>query len=310
MLFPVRCFPFLLLALCWVLPACQTTGAEKDRMTIPYGEMDEKTTQALERKNFARTAKSLAPWKGKQISGLVAEDYVRVCTVRVLAGDMKIKIGQTGPGKFSVSLAPGPSGDSGSSSAAAISADGYFLTAAHCVSRDRPVKVLAWTKSKKLVARPARVVWVGDKEKADVALLKADLKPLYWLPLADDATLSPDEPVLLAGYGNVFSDQRSSDGRRVAGGVILQAEAAQSDDSGAKWRAFHHTGPLLRGDSGGPVIDARGKLLGVNSSVYKLYYETWGISWGWLGWSGTTAISPDAAWIQRLIERDRRRARR
>ena len=292
MLFPARCFILLLLALCWALPACQTTEAERE--------------VALERKHLARAPKNLAPWKGQSIAGIVAEDYVRVRTARVITGKTKIGITQTGRTSYRFSLEPGVGSAFGS--AAPISADGYFLTAAHCVSRDKPLKVLAWTREKKLEARPARVVWLGSQDKADIALLKADIRPVFWLPLARHPALSAGEPILMAGYGGVHLAQKSSGGRRVAGGVILKAEAAQSEARGAKWRAFDHTGPMLRGDSGGPVIDAKGRLLGVNSSVYYEYYETW---FGpWRVKSSASAISPDADWISRLIERDQRRARR
>lgn len=296
MCFSPRCFVFLLLALCCAQPACQTADAERE----------DKVTQALERKHLARSPKNLAPWKGQSIAGIVAEDFVRVRTARVITGKAKIGLTQTGRTSYHFSLEP--SAGSAYGSAVPISTDGYFLTAAHCVSRDKPLKVLAWTREKKLEARPARVVWLGSKEKADVALLKAEIRPVFWLPLARDPALSAGEPILMAGYGGVHLALKSSDGRRVAGGVILKTEAAQSDASGAKWRAFDHTGPMLRGDSGGPVIDGHGRLLGVNSSVYYEYYETW---FGpWRVNSSATAISPDAAWIQRLIARDRRRARR
>lgn len=294
MCFSVRPLAFLLLALSCVLPACRTTGLEND----------EQTAEKRERRNLARTARSLAPWKEVRIAGIAAENFARVSIARLLSGDTNIQIVQTGRTTYHFSLEPSPGGG-GYGSAVPISSDGYFLTAAHCVSQEKPVKVLAWTTEKKLAARTARVVWVGSKEKADVALLKADIRPAFWLSLARDRTMSPGEGIMMAGFGGPYIPEKAGDRRRVAGGTILKSDAPQSDPGGAKWRAFNHTGPMLPGDSGGPVIAADGTLLGINSSMDEEYYETWFGPWRRKNW--TTAIAPDAAWISCLIEQDRRR---
>src|SRR5690606_838667 len=73
--------------------------------------------------------------------------------------------------------------------AAAVSADGYFLTAAHCVE-DGPLQLVVW-KHERPVTVPARLVWSGHgpgKDRADLALVKADFRPDHYFSLVDDVT--------------------------------------------------------------------------------------------------------------------------
>jgi len=154
---------------------------------------------------------------------------------------------------FSVSQAPG---DADGGSATPISADGYLLTADHVLAREagRNVFVLHG-RNGRLTPTRARVVW--RSARADLALLHIPAAtpdfyrwtpPERWLPLGT--------PVM---HGGVATGMRSDPGKL---GTAIPPEGA--------FPGFHRFKidiPLQPGDSGGPVVDAYGRLVGINSAV-------------------------------------------
>ncbi len=154
---------------------------------------------------------------------------------------------------FSASQAPG---DADGGSATPISADGYFLTADHVLASapGRNVFVL-YGESGRLVPRRARVVW--RSESADLALLHINTKtPRFyrwtpaeqWLPLGT-----------MVIHGGIATGFKSAPGKL---GTTLAPEGAFTGN-----RPFKIDIPLQPGDSGGPVVNAHGELLGINSAV-------------------------------------------
>ena len=61
---------------------------------------------------------------------------------------------------------------------AALTADGYFLPAAHC---DGP-EIFTWSGAPRLVSRHVRTVWRGDPAKGgpDLAVVHAPVRPPLW----------------------------------------------------------------------------------------------------------------------------------
>jgi S1-C subfamily serine protease len=154
---------------------------------------------------------------------------------------------------FSIANAPG---DADGGSAAPISPDGYFLTADHVLARmaGRHVFVV-FGKEGRLVSMKARVVW--RSARSDLALIHV---PTYtpnfyrWTP--SDRWLPVGTTVL---HGGIATGFKSGWGRL---GTSIPPE---SGFSGA--RRFKIDIPLQPGDSGGPVVDAYGNLVGINSAV-------------------------------------------
>lgn len=109
--------------------------------------------------------------------------------------------------------------------------------------------------------RSARARVLGVDVDGDLAVLEADTDgaaPLDWV--ADDVAVAAGQPIfavsnpggrgLRVTFGLVSGTSRSfrgPRGRRITGGL-------------------EHTAPLLPGSSGGPVVDAAGRLLGVNTN--------------------------------------------
>jgi hypothetical protein len=88
-----------------------------------------------------------------------------------------------------------------------------------------------------------------------------------------------------------------------SGGLLLDQGPVQDIPSLARWRQLKHTAPLAPGDSGGPVIDERGRLLGINAEVHCHLVHVLGRDRLWN--YSSIAVSPDPAWIQALVEKDR-----
>ncbi len=154
---------------------------------------------------------------------------------------------------FSRSQAPG---DADGGSAAPISADGYFITADHVLSRmaGRNVFVI-YGQGGRLKPARARVVW--RSESSDLALLHIPAKTPYYYQW------SPPEKWLPAGtcvmHGGIATGFKTGDGKL---GTSLAPENAFT-----RTRRLKIDIPLQPGDSGGPIVDAYGRLVGINSAV-------------------------------------------
>ena len=98
---------------------------------------------------------------------------------------------------------------------------------------------------------------VGSDPDHDVVVLEVptgDITPLEW---------AEDE----AGPGDaVFALGRSAGGDRITAGVVSGVGRTFRGPRGRRVTgALEHTAPLARGSSGGPLVDAEGHLVGVNT---------------------------------------------
>jgi S1-C subfamily serine protease len=175
-----------------------------------------------------------------------------------------------------------------------LSDDGYVLTAAHCVEDHEPCYVIFRHKNRFPFVR-ARRIWVGDAndKTRDVAVLKIDFREkLSAFEWADDHDLMTGAPVMLAGH-------REGDDRfllTLAAGKVIDANLRETTGDGPPVRAVAVDIPARRGDSGGPLLTADGRLIGIMR--------------GWesplLGLAKKRiALRPEPAWIDQIIARDR-----
>ena len=154
---------------------------------------------------------------------------------------------------FAVSQAPG---DADGGSATPVAPDGYFLTADHVLARmaGRNVFVLHG-RNGRLTPAKARVVW--RSARADLALLHIPAAtPEYYRWTPPNRWLPVGTPVM---HGGVATGMKSDPGKL---GTSIPPEGA--------FPGFHRFKidiPLQPGDSGGPVVDAYGRLVGINSAV-------------------------------------------
>jgi S1-C subfamily serine protease len=154
---------------------------------------------------------------------------------------------------FSTSNAPG---DADGGSAAPIAPDGYFLTADHVLSRlaGRNVFII-YGQGGRLAPARARVVW--RSESSDIALLHIPVATPYFYQWTPPGRWLPEGTRVM--HGGIATGFKSSDGKL---GTPLAPEGPFTGN-----RKFKMDIPLQPGDSGGPVVDAYGRLVGINSAV-------------------------------------------
>ena len=142
--------------------------------------------------------------------------------------------------------------------------DGYILTNAHVVSQDGAVadEVTIVFRREDGDDRVAGKL-VGVDNDSDVALIKVDPDglDLTALPLGDSDTVTVGEPVVAIGnpLGYDFS---------VTSGIVSATGRSLRSPSGAVIPDGIQTDAAInQGNSGGPLIDARGKVIGINEQI-------------------------------------------
>ena len=159
--------------------------------------------------------------------------------------------------------APLGSQDGGLGSGFVLDGDGYIATNTHVVtngqSLDRARQVFVDFADGNRV--PARIV--GTDPNADVALLKVDPQGLSLTPLelGEEQGLQVGDPV--AAIGSPFGEEQS-----LSVGVIsaLDRNIASLTDFGIG-DAIQTDAAINRGNSGGPLLDAHGRVIGINAQI-------------------------------------------
>jgi S1-C subfamily serine protease len=189
---------------------------------------------------------------GAPIPGEVARQVVRERLSAVVVTS-RSELGGWVRQRFSASSAPG---DADGGSAAPITHDGYFLTADHVLDRsdNRNVFVI-YGSGGRIVTSKARIVWRSFSD--DLALLHIPLKTPYHYKW------TPPNQWLSSGHGIIHGGMAT--GHRYQPGKLRTPLAPESAFTGN--RPFKIDIPLQPGDSGGPVVDAYGNLVGINSAV-------------------------------------------
>ncbi len=104
---------------------------------------------------------------------------------------------------------------------------------------------------------------VGSDPSSDLAVLKIDApaNALTPLPLGDSSKLSVGQPVVAIGNPLGYSDTETQ------GIVSAIGRDIQAPNGFTITGAIQTDAPLTNGNSGGPLIDASGRVVGINSQV-------------------------------------------
>jgi serine protease Do len=135
-----------------------------------------------------------------------------------------------------------------------VSANGYILTANHVVDDADVIKVAINNTGKQYAARV-----VGKDKLSDVAVLKIDAKDLPAITLSDSDQLEVGDVVL--AIGDPFGV-----GQTVTMGII--SALGRNVEGFGQYEDFIQTDAAINpGNSGGALVDAEGRLVGINTAI-------------------------------------------
>jgi len=159
---------------------------------------------------------------------------------------------------------PGPGGPGGEDGGAPrgglgsgfiISKDGYILTNAHVVADFDDVTVRMSDSKREFKAKV-----IGVDKRTDVALIKVEAKDLPTVKLGDSKSLEPGQWV--AAIGSPFGFANT-----IPAGIISATGRSLPDET---YVPFIQTDVAVNpGNSGGPLINLKGEVVGINSLIYS-----------------------------------------
>ena len=167
---------------------------------------------------------------------------------------------KVGPAVVSIGVmqkgARGPAAE-GAASGVIIAPDGFVLTNNHVVENASEVDVGLMDGN----TFPAEIV--GTDSATDLAVVRAATNGLPVAELGDSDTLRVGQ--LVIAIGNPFGFQST-----VSTGVVSALGRAMRSPTGRLIESIIQTDvPLNPGNSGGPLVDTRGRVIGVNTAIIR-----------------------------------------
>ena len=155
---------------------------------------------------------------------------------------------------FGPRMRPQPQIEHGIGSGVVISPDGYIVTNNHVI--DGAVDIRVTTSDR----RALKATLVGTDPLTDLAVIKVDAKGMASVPWSDSADVRPGQMVL--AFGNPFGLRFT-----VTRGIVSAVNRPNPDASDPrKPGQFIQTDAAInQGNSGGPLVDARGEVIGINT---------------------------------------------
>ncbi|HEY4646898.1 MAG TPA: trypsin-like peptidase domain-containing protein [Steroidobacteraceae bacterium] len=166
-------------------------------------------------------------------------------------------VDRIGPAVVSIQVGKGSrdAQQGGAGSGVVITPDGYLLTNQHVVNGAQRVRSVF------IDGRTVDAELVGEDVATDLAVVRALASGL------PSATVAADEPLrvgqLVVAVGNPFGFQSTV----TAGVVSALGRALRSRHGRLIEGIVQHSAPLNPGSSGGPLVDARGRVVGINTAI-------------------------------------------
>jgi S1-C subfamily serine protease len=169
------------------------------------------------------------------------------------------------PGVVTILAANASGSGGGLGSGFVVSGDGEILTNAHVVTTGEAASI---RKAGEVFVRfgdgnQVDAEIVGFDPFSDVALVKVDPKGLTLRPLALGSVDAVEVGEPVAAIGSPFGEERS-----LSVGVISATERSIESLTGFQTSGALQTDAAINsGNSGGPLLDAGGRVLGINSQI-------------------------------------------
>ncbi len=147
----------------------------------------------------------------------------------------------------------------GAGSGFVIDADGHILTNYHVVQGAQTIEVTLGDQSR------YKAKYIGADTTNDIALIQIDPKghKVAPLTLGDSRTLQVGQRVL--AIGNPFGFQSTL----TTGVVSSLGRTVQTDENTLIDEAIQTDAAINRGNSGGPLLNSHGEVIGINSAIYS-----------------------------------------
>jgi S1-C subfamily serine protease len=196
-------------------------------------------------------------------AGLTADELVNVRIYRQAAPAVANIVTRTVEYDFFMNPVP----VEGAGSGFLIDAAGHILTNYHVVQNAQAIEVMLGDQSR----YPAK--FVGADPRNDIALIKIDPRgrKLAPLPLGDAHTLEVGQRVL--AIGNPFGFQSTL----TTGVVSALGRTVQTGPNTFIDEAVQTDAAINRGNSGGPLLNTRGEVVGINTAIFAPTGTTAGI---------------------------------
>ena len=148
-----------------------------------------------------------------------------------------------------------------------VSADGFIVTNAHVVENAEEITV-RFNDKRELIAKV-----IGADTRSDVAVIKVDAKDLPTVKIGDTKKLRVGEWVIAIGSPFGFANTVT------AGIVSATSRENLSGDPNLDAVPFIQTDVAVNpGNSGGPLLNMRGEVIGINSQIFSRTGSFAGIS--------------------------------
>ena len=155
----------------------------------------------------------------------------------------------------------------GAGSGFLIDPRGYILTNNHVVEGAQTIEVVLGDRAR------YQAKFIGADPRNDVALIKIDPKgkQLATLTLGDSSTLQVGQIVLAIGDPFGFQSTLTTGVVSALGRTVQTSQTTFIDE------AIQTDAAINKGNSGGPLINSRGEVIGINSAIYTPSGTTAGI---------------------------------
>jgi serine protease Do len=161
----------------------------------------------------------------------------------------------------------GPLRPFGLGSGFVISADGYIVTNAHVIENAEEIFV-RFTDKREMKAKV-----IGADKRSDVALIKVEATNLPALKLGDSAAMRVGEWVVAIGSPFGFANSVT------AGILSAKSRDLPADSTASDAVPFLQTDVAVNpGNSGGPLFNLKGEVIGINSQIFSRTGSYAGIS--------------------------------
>jgi len=193
------------------------------------------------------------------IPGLSEDDPFYEFFKRFMPPDQQGRQGPRGGDNPKGTPAPkGPLRPFGLGSGFIVSPDGYIVTNAHVVENAEEIKVRLTDK------REFKAKVIGVDMRSDVAVIKVDATSLPIVKIGDSRKLRPGEWVIAIGSPYGFANTVT------AGIVSATSRDNLSQDPNMDAVPFIQTDVAVNpGNSGGPLLNMRGEVVGINSQIFS-----------------------------------------